>query len=417
MGKTIVEKIFSKKLNSDHYAGDFVITEPDIMFCHEGSGAIAINVFKELNLNNIKYPRRTPFIIDHSAPSINKVVASRHKLVREFVEQYQLPFHDVGNGICHQVFGEEGYFKPGDIVVGGDSHTVTYGALNLFATGIGATELAMAFVSGKVWFKIPSSIKVMFNNKLDKGVEAKDLGLNLIKTIGLTGARYKCLEFNGNLLNDLSIDSRFTISNLSVEMGAKAGIFIGDKITSDWCKSHGFKPITIVNPDEDAKYEKIIQIDASTIEPVVSLPHTIDQIENVKNLSRTRINLGVIGTCTNGRLDDIRTAAKILKNNKISPNVTLLIIPASKRILLKAIKEGLLEILINSGAVIMPPSCGPCMGHSQGIAADGDNIISTQNRNYKGRMGNTKSNIYLASPGTVAASAIKGYITDPREIV
>jgi len=416
MGQTIVEKIFSKHYEKKLSANDFVLLEPDYVMSHEGLGPIAIEGFTEQGLSSVRYPEKTGFIIDHSSPSLNVEYCRRHQIVRDFARKQNCFLYEAGDGVIHQVFAEQGHFEPGYIVIGGDSHTCTAGALNLFATGVGATDLAMAFSSGKMWYRVPASVKVRLNGSLKEGVSAKDLVLTLVKKIGVSGATYKCLEFDGELLSSLNMDSRFTISNMAIEMGAKAGIFPGDEITAQWFKKHGKSQVSFVSPDPDALYAEIVEIDAGSIEPVVAVPYSIDNVEPVKNAANTRVSLGVIGTCTNGRLEDLRAAAKVLKGRKVSRDVTLLIVPASRQILLEAMNEGLIETFIKAGAVLMPPGCGPCSGNNPGVPGDGENVISTANRNFKGRMGSPKAHVYLGSPQTVAASVIKGYITDPREL-
>jgi 3-isopropylmalate/(R)-2-methylmalate dehydratase large subunit len=338
-------------------------------------------------------------------------------VLRDFASQSGAIISEVGKGVCHQILVES-YVSPGNIVIGGDSHTCTSGALGAFATGMGSTDIAVGYALAKTWLMVPQTIKVNFNGNINKGVFAKDLIIYLISKITSDGATYRALEFGGELLEKLTIDDRFTISNMAVEAGAKTGIFPSDKVTMEYLKSQGrsncFREIYA---DEGANYEQVIDINCSVIEPMVSQPHTVDNALPVSSLEKIKIDQVFIGTCTNGRLGDLRIAASILKGKKVAGGVRLIVIPASMDIYIKAIKEGIIETLVESGAIVLAPGCGPCVGIHQGILGDGEVCLSTQNRNFKGRMGNPDSFIYLSSPATAAWSSIKGYIADPREVL
>jgi 3-isopropylmalate/(R)-2-methylmalate dehydratase large subunit len=299
--------------------------------------------------------------------------------------------------------------------VGADSHTCSYGALNIFATGMGSTDIASCFIAGKIWLKVPQTIRINLKGKLSKGVFAKDLILSIIKDIRADGANYKAIELGGEGAENLSIESRFTISNMAIEMGAKVGIFEADKKTEEWLRNRGVKgEINFVKADIDAQYEKVLEYDLNEIKPMISAPHNVDNVVDIEKLKGIKIDQALIGTCTNGRIEDLRVAAEILRGEKISPQVRTIIAPASKEIYLKAIEEGIIQTLIRAGAVLVTPGCGPCVGTHNGVPSDGDRVISTANRNFKGRMGNNRAEIYLASPATVAVSALYGEITDPR---
>jgi len=417
MGKTIAEKIFSNHANKDVKAGDIIIAKLDALMGQDGTSPLAIKVFEELGGTRVINPEKVLLVMDHSVPPPNEGVANLHKLMREFAEKYGTQITEFGEGVCHQVFMERGLATPGSLVIGADSHTCTYGALNCFSTGVGSSELAAAMYTGKLWFKVPSTVKININGKLPKGIVSKDIILYLVGYFKADGLTYKAIEFDGETIRDLSIDGRATITNMVVEMGAKAGIMPFDEKTKEFFKNIGIVINNGIEADKDAEYESIYNFDISNLEPQVALPHTVDNVYPISQIEKIKIHEAFIGTCTNGRLEDLRYAAQILKGKKVNKNVKLIITPASKRIYMQALKEGLIETFLNAGAVVTNPGCGPCVGTHQGVPADGENVISTANRNFKGRMGNNKALIHLASPLTVAASAIKGEITDPREFL
>ena len=417
MGQTIIEKILSSHSNSQVYANDLVVAEVDYIMGQDGTSPLTIKAFQEMGGEKIFDPAKVIFVIDHNAPSPNEGVSELHKLMRDFARQKGIYTCDVGEGVCHQLVPETGAVGPGSLVIGADSHTCTYGALNAFSTGVGSTDLAAALISGRMWFKAPDTLKIICHGELPPGVYSKDLVLFLTGQITADGATYLSVEYTGQAISALSQDARFTTSNMAVEMGAKAGLMAADEKTFSWLESFTNKKYQPVEPDPDAKYFRIEEYDVSKLEPYVAKPHTVDNVCPVGEVSDTVIHQVVIGTCTNGRLEDLRIAAGILKGRKCNKDVRLIIAPASRKIMLDAIKEGIAETLIESGAAFVTPGCGPCVGTHNGVPSDGEVVISTANRNFKGRMGNSKAFIYLGSPATAAASAITGRITDPREFL
>ncbi|TRZ95140.1 3-isopropylmalate dehydratase large subunit [bacterium] len=413
--QTIAEKILSRHAGRCLKAGDFAICNIDYAFGQDGTSSIIIDRLKEINPKKLK--TKFSMVIDHNAPSPNEGVSRIHKKMRDFCVENSAMIYDVGCGVCHQVIPESGEILPGDLILGADSHTCTYGALGAFATGVGSTDLAIALATGKNWFKVPETIKINLKGKLPPGVYAKDIALHIIKEIKADGATYKAVEFAGPVIDQLDMDGRFTIANMVVEMGAKVGIMPPDKKTLDWLKDKVAKnkKIVPVKADYDAHYERSLEFEIGGLEPLVALPHSVDNAVSVKKLKKQIINQAFLGTCTNGRLTDLKIAAKILRSKKIAKGVRLIIAAASRLIYLEALKLGLIDIFVKSGAVIVAPGCGPCVGTHNGIPADKEVVISTANRNFKGRMGNPNAFIYLASPATVAASSIKGAIADPRE--
>ncbi|NVO01851.1 MAG: 3-isopropylmalate dehydratase large subunit [Bacteroidetes bacterium] len=401
-GKTYAEKILGAE------CGSIVFKKPDIVLSHDNSASIN-STFAKMGGDKVFDPNQILIVLDHNAPPTNEKLANDYQKVREIVTKQGIrKFHDVGKGICHQIVSL--YAKPNMIIVGSDSHSCTAGAFNSYAAGIDRTETAGLWKVGETWFRVPESVKITLTGKFNDGVYAKDLALWIIGMIGSDGADYLSIEYHGDGVKTLSIAERMTIANLASEMGAKNAVFPADDVLRDFLGEE----IKGTWADEDARYLKHFEIDLSKIFPVVACPHHVDNVKAVSEVVGTKLNQALIGTCTNGRLEDLRIAAKILKGNKIPDNFQLLIIPASQMIYLLAMEEGLIGDFIRAGANVLSPSCGPCLGTGQGIPADGFNVISTANRNFKGRMGNKNSSIYLASPATVAYSALKGEITDPR---
>ena len=418
MGKTISEKILSEHSGEDAYSGDIVIAEVDFAMSQDGTTPLAIRAFNEMKTKRVWDPDKIAFVIDHSAPSPSKEVSNLHGMMRDFAREQKIEnFYDIGCGVCHQLMPEKGHVVPGDLIVGADSHTCTYGALGAFSTGIGSTDMAAVFSSGRLWFKIPETIKLIINGKLPDGVYSKDLILYLIGRMTADGATYKAIEFTGEVISDLSIDARMTISNMAIEMGAKVGLIDVDKKTLQWVKKHSDRRFTVVKSDPDASFAEIREYDISDLEPQIAKPHTVDNTCDISEVEGTRIDEAYIGTCTNGRLEDLRIAAGILRDKKVSKDVRFIVAPASRDVYLRAMNDGVIQTLLKAGASIVTPGCGPCVGTHNGIPADNENVISTANRNFKGRMGNNRASIYLASPATVAASAITGEITDPRRFL
>lgn len=417
MGKTIAEKIIGEHAGKDVVAGDIVVAKVDVAAVQDGTGPLAVQQLEKMKLIQAKNPERTVLFIDHAAPSPHKDLSNAHKILRDFAKKTGVDLSEVGTGVCHQRLVED-YVNPGDILIGADSHTCTSGALGAFATGMGSTDVAVGIALGKTWLRVPETIRINVNGEFKEGVYAKDLILYLIGKITADGATYKALEFGGETIKNLSISDRFTLSNMAVEAGAKTGLIEADETTREFLKSRGrADKFRAIAPDEDAVYEQVIEINAAEIEPMVSAPHTVDNTSTAAELAGTKVDQVFIGTCTNGRLSDLAIAAKILEGKQRHPDTRLIVVPASKDVYLDAIAAGYIETFIKAGAAVMAPGCGPCVGVHQGILGDGEVCLSTQNRNFQGRMGNTEGLIYLASPATAAISAIKGVITDPREVL
>jgi len=415
MGKTLAEKILSAKSDGEVRAGNIVVVKLDLVFVQDSTGPLTLRQFSETKLNTIHNPERTILFIDHSAPSPARELSNDHIFLRSFAEEKGVVLSDIGQGICHQIVAES-WANPGDIIVGADSHTVTAGALGAFATGMGSTDIAIAMALGKTWLRVPETIRVVAHGRFAKGVYAKDLILHLIGQIGADGATYKALEFSGEAIATMPMSERLTIANMVVEAGAKVGLFPSDSVTQSYLREQGRSERYIaLNPDPDATYESTIEIDAALLEPTVAKPHAVDNTALARELGGIHIDQVFIGTCTNGRLEDIRIAASILKGKKRHPHTRLIVAPASQKILLATLAEGYIMTLVESGATIVPPGCAACLGVHQGVLGDGEACLSTANRNFKGRMGNPEAFIYLASPATAAATATRGEITDPRE--
>jgi len=417
MGKTLAEKILSLKSNTEAKAGDVVIADVDLAFVQDTTGPLTVRQFKESGFEALARPQQTIIFLDHAAPSPAQQLSNDHILLRRFAEETGCRISEVGEGICHQLVAEN-FANSGDIIVGADSHTVTAGVLGAFATGMGSSDVAVALALGKTWFRVPESFLIELNGVFPRGVYAKDLILYLIGQIGADGANYKALEFGGGALAQMTMSQRLTIANMAVEAGAKVGLFPSDEITQDFLVEHGrgdkYKPLYT---DAEAHYEKVILVNLDQLEPMLSLPHAVDNVRPVTQVKGVKIQQAFIGTCTNGRLEDLAVAAEILKGKKRHPGTRLLIAPVSRQVLIRAIEKGYIQSLIEAGAVILPPGCAACPGFHQGVLGDGEVCLSTANRNFKGRMGNPEAMIYLASPATAAASAIRGEITDPREFM
>lgn len=415
----IVEKILARASGEKEVSpGQIIDAKVDKAMMHDLTGPRVIDSFREIGVKRVWDPERIIVVFDHDVPPSTIKAAELQKKVRNFVREQGIKyFYDIGRGgVCHVVMLEKGHVKPGELIVGADSHTVTYGALGAFATGVGATDMAAVLATGSIWLRVPETLKFEVSGKLQKRVYAKDLILHIIGMIGAEGANYKAMLFSGQTIRDLGIDGRATICNMSIEAGAKAGIIEPDEKTIKYVKERAGEPITPIRSDEDAEFTKVYEIDASRLEPQVAIPPSVDNVKPVSEVGDIEIQQGFIGTCTNGRLDDLRAAAEILKGRRVKDGVRLVIIPGSQEVYDHALKEGLIEIFIKAGAIVCGPGCGPCIGISRGVLADDEVCISSANRNFVGRMGSPKSKVYLASPATVAASAIKGKITDPREV-
>ena len=417
MGKTLAEKILSLKSHSDAQAGDIVIAEVDLAFLQDTTGPLTIRQFKESGFQVLAQPQRTAIFLDHAAPSPNGQLSNDHIFLRRFAKETGCYIYEVGDGICHQLVAEH-FANPGDVIVGSDSHTVTAGALGAFATGMGSSDTAAVLALSKTWFRVPESFLINLSGVFPKGIYAKDLILYLIGQIRADGATYKALEFSGEALARVTMPQRLTMANMAVEAGAKVGLFPSDEVTKDFLAAQGrgdsYKTLF---PDADANYERVISVNLAQLEPVVSFPHQVDNVLPVSQAKGIKVQQVFIGTCTNGRLEDLAAVANIMQGKRRNPDTRLLIAPASRQELVQAIEKGYVQSLIESGAVILPPGCAACLGLHQGVLGDGEVCLSTANRNFKGRMGNPKAMVYLASPATAAASAIRGEVTDPREVM
>jgi len=409
MGLTITEKILANASHKNEVtAGDIVIADVDTVMAHDSTTPLAVEGLYEIG-KKVFDPEKIVIVFDHFFPPPNVDAAKLHQKVRNFVREQKIP-NFFTDGVCHQILVEK-FVSPGNILVGADSHTCTEGALGAFSTGLGSTDIAGAMATGKCWFKIPESLKFNLSGSPGKGVYAKDIILNLIGQVGADGADYKAAEFTGDYVKNASVSSRLTLCNMAIEMGAKNGIVEADEKTRNFLGREG----KIFKSDKDAVYEDTYEMEVDRIEPQVACPPTVDNVKPVTNVEGKKVDQAYIGTCTNGRLEDIEIAIKILKGKKIAENVRLLVVPASTKIYLDASDKGYLQEIIKSGGIICNPGCGPCVGRHEGVLAEGETCISTQNRNFSGRMGHPKAEIYLASPATVAASALAGKIVDPRE--
>ncbi len=417
MGKTIAEKVIGEHAGKEVSAGDLVIAAVDIAAVQDGTGPLAVDQIEKLGFQTVANPANSVLFIDHAAPSPRKELSNAHIKLREFAKKTGAVLSDVGEGVIHQRLVES-WVSPGDLLIGADSHSCTSGALGAFATGMGSTDVAVGMVLGRTWLRVPETFRIEVNGSLPPGVYSKDLILHMIGMLRADGATYKALEFVGETISDFSVDSRLVLSNMAVEAGAKTGICEADEKTKAFLYEQGrVDRFRAISSDPGANFERVIRIDASRIEPMLAFPHTVDNVRPVSEGKGIKIDQVFIGTCTNGRLEDLRVAGKILKGRSRHPDTRLIICPASRDVFLKAMKEGLLEIFVNAGAALMAPGCGGCVGVHEGILGDGEVCLSTANRNFKGRMGNPKGFVYLCSPATAAYSVVKGEIADPREVV
>jgi len=414
MGKTMSEKILSFHCRKDVRASEICLADLDLIMCHDWNTFLTLRIMNQMGIKKVFDHQKIIFVIDHGVPSPNEEISSFQAEIEKFSKEQGILTYESGEGICHQLLPQKGHVLPGMLIIGSDSHTTTYGALNAFSAGAGSTDIAAALASGKLWFKVPQTIKMILKGCLPPGVYAKDLILHIIGKMTSDGANYMAVEFDGEGINNLSIDERFTIANMGIEMGAKAALFPADDKTKDWLsfiKSKSYEPIL---SDRDALYHKTLEWNLDNIVPQIARPHRVDDVLPVSEIGEIRTHQGIIGTCTNGRFEDFRQAAAILKGKRIFPGFRLFIVPSSREILLEILQAGFLEIFVQAGAMVLPPGCGPCHGMGA-VPREGENVISSANRNFRGRMGNNKAFIYLASPSTVAASAIEGKITDPRK--
>ncbi|MGM0567785.1 MAG: 3-isopropylmalate dehydratase large subunit [Elusimicrobiota bacterium] len=419
MNQTLTEKIISNHAGKEVKAGDVVFVDVDRAFVQDGTGPLTVNVIREMD-RGLHLPSHKYLFLDHASPSSKSELSDAHKLLRDFADETGACVSDVGEGICHQIVAER-YALPGEIIVGADSHTCTAGALGAFASGFGSTDIAFAMATGRLWLKVPPAIKVVLEGKLSRGVSAKDVILSLIGRLSASGATYKALEFSGSGIENLSVEDRLTICNMVIEAGAKNGIMPADEKVKSYLRDKREEKIDFefLRADSGAVYEREIKLNLNEIEPVAAEPHCVDNVREVREIEKEKIKVDqvLIGTCTGGRIEDLRAAAKILDGRKVSPGTRLGVCPASKKVFLQAIEEGLVNVFVHSGAFMITPGCGPCVGIQGGVLGKDEVCVSTANRNFKGRMGCPESYIYLASPITAAASAVKGYIALGEEFL
>jgi 3-isopropylmalate/(R)-2-methylmalate dehydratase large subunit len=404
--QTITEKILSSHAGKSVYADELTVVTVDGIMASDTTAPLAIKAFKEMGGTQVFDKSKTFMVLDHAAPAPNERIGNLHKKIREFATEQGCTLYDVGEGICHQLMVENQHVKPGDLFIGADSHTVSYGCLNAFATGVGSTDLAGVMLTGKIWLKVPRTIKIVLNGRLQAGVSAKDVILFLAKHITIEGATYQAIEFSGPIIERMMLPSRFTMCNMVIEMGAKNGICHpkGLQLPYDW---------TPVEPDEDAIYERILTFDLSNLRPQIAFPHSPDNVHDIDAALGTPIQYAFIGSCTNARLEDLQIAAQILKGKKINNQVRLLVSPASNQVFMDALADGTAQTIMAAGGKFITSGCGPCVGSHLGVPGDGETVLSSTNRNFKGRMGNANAYVYLGSPAVVAASALKGEITLP----
>ena len=415
MGKTLAEKILGAHSGREVSAGEIVIANVDLCLLQDGTGPLAVRQIQKLGIEKLANPDRVVFFLDHSAPASRKELANDHKFLREFARKTGAQLSEVGRGICHVVINEK-YVNPGEIMIGADSHTCTGGALGCFATGMGSTDVGIGMAFGKTWFRVPETIKIYVTGKFPLGVFPKDLILHLIGLIGADGATYMSLEFCGPTIDEMDMSGRFTLSNMAVEAGAKAGLIASDETTRKYLEEmgRGHKWVAL-KADDDAKYERVLEIDVSKLLPTVSYPHTVDNTHTINEAAGIQIDQVFLGTCTNSRIEDWEIVTRMVKGKKLAPGLRFVAVPGSKEVMKEAMRRGFYQTLVDFGAVMVAPGCGPCVGIHGGIPADDEVCLTTQNRNFQGRMGNPNSKIYLGSPATIAASAIEGVIADPRK--
>ncbi len=416
---TLAEKILAAHAGKKKVSpGEFINAQVDLVLSNDITAPIAIKEFQRIGVSKVFNPKKVVMVLDHFMPSRDIASAEIAKLMREFCAEQGAPLYEVGkSGIEHVLLPEQGLVLPGEVVIGADSHTCTYGALGVFATGMGSTDIAAAMATGDIWMKVPPTIKFVYHGSLGKWVGGKDLILYTIGDIGVDGALYSAMEFTGEAIDDLSMDGRFTMANMAIEAGAKAGLFRVDNKTQLYIKSRAKRPYNVYEPDIDAEYARVIEYDISGMEPQVALPHSPANTKPVSEVGDIEIDQAVIGSCTNGRLEDLRIAAQILKGRKVHPKVRCIVIPGSQQVYLDALIEGLIQIFVEAGAAVSTPTCGPCCGLYMGILADGERCISTTNHNFVGRMGSPRSEVYLSNPAIAAASAITGRISSPEKVI
>lgn len=413
--QTIAEKIFSAHANRPAYAGESVVARVDVVMATDGSGPLALDFFRRMGGTRSFDGTKVLMVLDHYVPCPNDKVAALQDQMRDFARAGNAVLFELGEGICHQILPERGYVRPGSLLVGGDSHSTTYGAFNALGIGVGSSDLAAAVLTGALWFRVPASLRVTLRGALPSRVTAKDLSLETLRRIGAGGAIYQSVEFGGTGLHGLGLPDRMTLCNMLAETGAKCAVVPGDQATRDHFRGE-LSGSEFVVADEGAAYVGEVAVSLDALEPLIAQPHEVDRVTSVRDLLDVPIHMGVLGTCTNGRVEDLELALAVMGKARVAPGVELLVVPASRAVYLEAARRGMLARFVEKGGTVLPPGCGPCCGSSAGIPSDGENVLSTANRNFLGRMGNTRARIYLGSPATVAAAVVTGRITDPREI-
>jgi homoaconitate hydratase family protein len=414
---TLIEEIFSHKLGRTVEEGETIVVDVDRVMSHDTTTPLAIQAFRKLSAQTggrVFDPKRSHIVFDHIIPAATIAAATLHRDIRTFAREQDISI--LQQGICHQVMPEMGYVVPGDIIVGADSHSCTYGALGAFGTGMGSTDIGVAYATGRTWFRVPATINVHITGKLQHGVFAKDVTLEMVRRIGVDGANYRALEYTGDTIEGMSQSERFTFSNMAIEMGGKAGLIAPDETTRAWLHGRTEREYPMLRP-HNPHYERVVEIDASQLQPSVACPPDVNIVKPVGEVLDIKIDQVFLGTCTNGRLDDLEIAAGILKGKHIHPDIRMVVVPASREIYLEAMRLGYLEIFAEAGASVGTPGCGPCIGRHFGVLAPGERALTTMNRNFTGRMGDPTAEIYLGSPATVAATALTGHITDPRDFI
>ncbi|HNS72154.1 MAG TPA: 3-isopropylmalate dehydratase large subunit [bacterium] len=415
MGKSFAEKILGHKAGKSVVPGEIVEVKPDIAMSHDNTAAIS-KTFKEIGVARVDDPNRHVIVLDHCVPAANEKFAQNHKDIRAFVAEQGIPhFFDIDRGICHQVLPEEGFALPGYLMVGSDSHSTTYGAFGALATGIGRSEMAVIFATGKIWLRVPETMKIVIKGSLPKGISSKDVMLKIMGELSADGGLYKSVWFTGPAIAEMSVSSRMVLTNMAVEFGAKNGYMEPDDKTLAFLKGRARAPFTVVTSDPDADFESVHEFDVSDLEPLVACPHSVDNVKPVSAVKGTKIDQVFFGSCTNARIEDFEIVAGALKGKRVHPSCRMVVIPASRQVFLEALAKGYIQLLAEAGATIVNSGCGPCMGNHEGILAPGERVLSTSNRNFKGRFGCKDSEIYLCSPLTAAASALTGEISDYRE--
>ncbi|MGA1795036.1 MAG: 3-isopropylmalate dehydratase large subunit [bacterium] len=416
MKETLAQKIISEHCGRHVEPGELAVVPIDWAMTQDGTGPLAVQQVERLGFDRVFDPQRVILFIDHSAPSPRKELSDAHRQLRAFAAKTGARLSDVGEGVCHQRLVEE-FIRPGDILIGADSHTCTAGALCAFATGMGSTDVAVGMALGKTWMRVPETIGIDVSGSFPPGTFAKDLILRIIGEIGADGATYAALEFGGPAIRSMPMSDRFTLANMAVEAGAKTGLIASDEVCREYLEQQGrVGDYREIHPDEGARYLQTLSVDLAEMRPLVATPHRVDSVSPVEAVAGTRVDQVFIGTCTNGRIDDLRIASRILRGHRVAVHTRLIVVPASRSVFLQAMEEGIMSDLVEAGAVVLAPGCGPCVGIHEGILGEGEVCLSTQNRNFLGRMGNPKGFIYLSSPATAAYSALKGEIADPREV-